>query len=146
MIMASAVPEAGQACSIVPPPNYEGSDKQWRDVRSAVENASAIIDGEVIRTWSPQHSAVVRVHHVLKGKVTEYIEVGGKGAGADCSIALERMGERSRMILSNGPAPYDLFRDQTEARLEDRFLKSDRRKIWPYYAGQPAEPIQGQSE
>ncbi len=68
--------------------------------------------------------------------MSEYIEIGGEGAGADCSVALERLGERSRMILSGGPVLYDLFYDQSEARLEDRILKSDRRKVWPYFQGQ----------
>ncbi len=108
---------------------------QRRNVKLSIEKATAIVDGEVIRTWTRETPALVRVHHVLKGDVKEIIQVGGEGAGADCSIALERLGERSRMILNGGPERYDLFYDQSEARLEDHFLKSDRRKIWPYYPG-----------
>ena len=39
------------------------------------------------------------------------------------------------MILTGGPERYDLFRDQSEAHLEDRILESDRRKVWPYIPG-----------
>jgi hypothetical protein len=39
------------------------------------------------------------------------------------------------MILNGGPEVFDLFYDQSEARLEDHFLKSDRRKVWPYFPG-----------
>ena len=123
------------ACSIVLPRDYEGSSLQRRNVKLAIEKASAIVDGEVIRPRTREAPALVRVHHVLKGNVKEIIQVGGEGAGADCSIALERAGERSRMILNGGPELYDLFYDQSEARLEDRLLRSDRRKVWPYYPG-----------
>ena len=136
LILALGAPSTAIACSIVFPADYEGSAKQRRNVKSAIEQATAIVDGEVTRPWSRDKPALVRVHHVLKGSASGYIEVGGEGAGADCSIALERVGERSRMILRGGPAIYDLFHDQSEARLEDLILKSDRRKIWPFYPGQ----------
>jgi len=77
------------------------------------------VDGEVIQPWTTKSPALVRVHHVLRGIASEVIQVGGEGAGADCSIALERVGERSRMILNGGPEVFDLFYDQSEARLED---------------------------
>ena len=124
------------ACSVVLPKDYEGSARQRREVREAITQSPAIVDGEVIRPWFGGKPALVRIHHVLKGKVAELIEVGGPGAGGDCSLALEWIGERRRMILSGGPNLYDLFRDGSEARLEDRILKSDRRKIWPYSPGQ----------
>ena len=38
------------------------------------------------------------------------------------------------MLLFNGPAPYDLFMAE-DPRLVDRYLHSDRRKVWPYRAG-----------
>jgi hypothetical protein len=125
------------ACSVVLPQDYEGSRAQQQNVRAAIESATLIVDGEVIRAWTPASPALVRVHHVLKGSSTDVIEVGSPGAGGDCSIALDRLGERSRMILSGGPERYDLFRDQSEARLEDQILDSDRRKVWPYISGQP---------
>jgi hypothetical protein len=120
---------------VVLPRDYEGSPLERRNVKEAIERATLIIDGEVIRPWTRDAPALVRVHHVLKGTINDIVQVGGEGAGADCSIALERVGERSRMILNGGPVVYDLFHDQSEARLEDRFLKSDRRKVWPYYPG-----------
>lgn len=119
------------------PDDYQGSSLQRRNVRMAIQKASTIVDGEVVRPWTRETPALVRVHHVLKGDVREIIQVGGEGAGANCSIALERLGERSRLILNGGPAVYDLFYDQSEARLEDRFLRSDRRKVWPYFPGRP---------
>jgi hypothetical protein len=128
------------------PDDYEGSRAQWLDAKRAVEGATIIVDGEVISAWSPIHPATVRVHHVLKGNAPPIIKVGGAGAGADCSLALDRVGERRRMILSGGPVVYDLFRDGSAARLEDRFLKSDRRKVWPYFAGQAAKAIRGRPE
>jgi len=128
------------------PDDYEGSRRQWQDAKSAVENANAIVDAEVVSPWSPADPATVRVHHVLKGNVPGLIKVGHQGAGADCSLALLNVGERRRMILTGGPAIYDLFRDGSEARLEDHFLRSDRRKVWPYVAGHHAEAIQGKPE
>ncbi|HQV02495.1 MULTISPECIES: hypothetical protein [unclassified Novosphingobium] len=128
------------ACSIILPADYEGSSQQRRDVRDSIERATIIIDGEVVRPWTPERPALVRVEHVLKGYPPELVEVGGPGAGADCSIPLAHIGERSRMILSNGPSPYDLFRDQSEARHEDRVLHSDRREVWPYFPGIQAAP------
>lgn len=135
-LAATALPSAPVfACSVVLPPDYEGSAMQRRSVKLRIEKATAIVDGEVIRTWTRETPALVRVHHVLKGDVKEVIQVGGEGAGADCSIALQNLGQRSRMILSGGPERYDLFYDYSEARLEDHFLKSDRRNVWPYYPG-----------
>ncbi|MCW2365531.1 hypothetical protein M2341_000978 [Sphingobium sp. B7D2B] len=137
VLAAAAFPIApASACSIVLPRDYEGSARQRRDVKLAIQKASAIIDGEVIRPWTREAPALVRVHRLLKGTAGDTIQVGGEAAGGDCSIALERTGERSRMILNGGPAIYNLFYDQSQARLEDHFLKSDRRKVWPYYAGQ----------
>ena len=51
------------ACSMVLPRNYEGSSLQRRDVKLAIEKASAIVDGEVIRPWTRETPALVRVHH-----------------------------------------------------------------------------------
>jgi len=128
------------ACSIVIPAGYQGSAKQRQDVQADLDRATVIIDGEVVRAWTPDKPALVRVEHVLKGYPPEFVEVGGPGAGADCSLNLESLGEHRRMILMNGPAPYDLFRDESEARLEDRILHSDRRKVWPYVSGTESSP------
>ncbi len=125
-----------QACSVVFPKDYVGSAKQWRDVRESIEKSTAIVDGEVVRAWTPDRPALVRVEHVFKGYPSEFIEVGGPGAGADCSINLERTGERLRMILFGGPSPYNLFMLENP-RMVDRILHSDRRKVWPYFPGTP---------
>ncbi|HOB13289.1 MAG TPA: hypothetical protein PK680_08930 [Novosphingobium sp.] len=125
------------ACQIVMPEGYWGSAQHRRDVREDIERASVIIDGEVVRAWTPDKPALVRVEHVLKGYPPDFIEVGGPYAGSDCSLNLENVGERRRMILSNGPHPYDLFRDGSAAQFEDRILRSDRRKVWPYFPGTP---------
>ena len=132
---ALAVSSPAIACAIVLPANYEGSALQQRNVRDAVSNAMAIIDGEVIRPYSDTQNALVRVAHVYRGNVPSVIEVGYADS---CAIALEQSGGKMRMILSAGPQVYQLYRDQSEARLEDRILKSDRRKIWPYVEGRAA--------
>ena len=122
------------ACSVVLPDDYDGSAQQRRDVRAAIERATVIVDGEVVRASTPNAPALVRVYHVLKGSPGEFIEVLG-GGGGDCSISLDRGGERLRLILVGGPKYYELYRDQSKARLEDRVLHSDRRKVWPYRRG-----------
>ena len=133
LIAGLAMSSPASACSIFHPEGYVGSAQQRRDVRAAIETASVIVDGEVVRSWRWDRPALVRVEHVFKGYPAEYIEVGGPGAGVDCSIPLEE-GERQRMLLFNGPAPYDLFMAE-DPRLVDRYLHSDRRKVWPYRAG-----------
>ena len=122
------------ACSIVVPRDYEGSAQQRRDVRESINQATVIVDGEVVRAWTPAAPARVRVYHVLKGSPGEFIEVLG-GDGGDCSITLDRGGVRLRLILVGGPKYYGLYRDQSEARIEDRILHSDRKKVWPYRTG-----------
>ena len=123
------------SCSIVYPEGYVGSAEERRDVRKTIEQATVIVDGEVVRPWTEDRPALVRVVHVFKGTPDEFIQVGGPGAGGDCSLALDQEGERRRMILTGGPDRYDLFQDGSEARLEDRILHSDRRKVWPYRRG-----------
>ncbi|HEY0114999.1 MAG TPA: hypothetical protein VGB54_04700 [Allosphingosinicella sp.] len=126
-----------QACSVVIGAGYEGSAQQVRDVRRAIDEASVVLDGEVVRPFvRGQHNALVRVERVLRGTAAATIEVGESDS---CSIALEQAGERMRMILSAGPEVYLLYRDQSAARIEDRILRSDRRREWPYWPGQ-AQP------
>ena len=123
------------ACSVIVPPDYEGSARQRHAVRDAIDQATLIIDGEVARPWTPGSSTLVRVYHVLKGSAGEYVEILGDGGGGDCSITHTRGGERLRLILVGGPKYYELYGDQSEARLEDQILHSDRRKVWPYRTG-----------
>jgi hypothetical protein len=130
---SAALTMAGPAlsCSVAQPKGYAGSAQQRRDVRIAIEQSAAVIDGEVVRPWTREKPALIEVYQLLKGWTGNFIEVGGPSAGSDCSIALKQEGARLRMILSGGPNPYDLYRDDSQARLEDKILKSDRRKTWP---------------
>ena len=122
------------ACSVVVPEDYEGSIQQRHDVKAAIGRATVIVDGEVVRAATPNAPALVRVYHVLKGSPGEFIEVLW-GDGGDCLISLDRGGERLRLILVGGPKYYELYRDQSASRIEDRILHSDRRKVWPYRSG-----------
>jgi hypothetical protein len=128
------------ACTAVLPKGYAGSAQERRDVRKMIEQSVLVVDGEVVRPWTKEEPAVVEVDQVLRGWSGNFIEVGGPSAGSDCTIALKRNGERLRLILSNGPNPYDLYRDTSNPRLVDRMLKSDRRKLWPYVAGDNPQP------
>ena len=134
MLYTSLDQGVAMACSIVVDPNRTYFE-HFREVRKYIERASSIIDGEVVRPaiWGKQ-TALVYAHHVLKGAPGPWFEVGG-GGGGDCTIALDRKGERMRMVLSKGPEEYLLFFDQSDAQIEDRILRSDRRKVWPFHAG-----------
>jgi hypothetical protein len=124
------------ACSVVVPEGYEGSAQQLRDVRRSVEASTAIIDGQVVRPYvEGKQNALVLAYRVLKGPKQNFFEVG---RGDSCSIVLDRVGERERMVLSAGPKVYLLYDDQAGARIEDRILGSDRRKAWPFVAGHGA--------
>jgi hypothetical protein len=138
--MALAIASPALSCSVVFPKGYAGSAQERRDVRKMIEQSVLIVDGEVVRPWTREEPALVEVDPVLKGWSGNFIEVGGPSAGSDCTIALERNGERLRMILSSGPNPYDLYSDSSNPRLVDRMLKSDRRKLWPYVAGENPQP------
>jgi len=124
-------------CSVVIPKGYEGSAKQLSDVRQVIAESSAIIDGQVIRPYvEGKQNALVLAYRVLKGPTQNFFEVG---RGDSCTLVLDRVGERARMLLSAGPSVYLLYVDQSDARIEDRLLGSDRRRVWPYFSGQPAE-------
>ena len=118
------------ACSIF----WDGTQASLRDdAKNAVERSTLIIDGEVVRPFIDQdHLALVRVVHVYKGSAVDFVEVG---EGDSCTIRLDRVGERSRMLLTDGPETYLLYYDQSNARYEDRILKSDRRTVWPFVEG-----------
>jgi hypothetical protein len=138
LIIGMALATPALACSIVIDPNRSVAEHR-RATRSGLDTATAIIDGEVARPFiEGKQTALVYAYHVLKGPAGPWFEIGF-GGGGDCSIALDRAGERSRMILSEGPDIYMLFYDQSDARMQDRLLKSDRRRVWPFREGQPAE-------
>jgi hypothetical protein len=117
------------ACSVVVPTDWGPSEYQ-KMARDAVDGSTAIIDGEVIQPFiAGKQNALVRAVHILKGPQKAEFEVGERNS---CSIELDHAGQRSRMLLSGGPAVYYLELDQSNARYEDRVLTSDRRKVWPY--------------
>lgn len=125
------------ACSVVIPSSW-GPAEFRKVARDAVQSATAIIDGEVIRPAIPgRQNALVRAARVFKGPNQTEFEVGERDS---CSILLDQTGERRRMLLVGGPDVYELQNDGANARYEDRLLRSDRRRVWPYRAGAPAEP------
>jgi hypothetical protein len=132
---AFLIPSAGMACSVFIPEGYEGSSKQLRDVKQAIGNSPALIDGEVVRAGDyGRPPALVYAHRVLKGPNERWFKVGTNNNDS-CAIPLTQVGARMRMILWGGPNEYALLRDQSEARIEDKILGSDRRKDYPYFSG-----------
>jgi hypothetical protein len=120
------------ACSVGIPDDW-GPYQFQQMAHDAVGDSTAIIDGEVIQPFIPgKQNAIVRAVRVLKGPPQIEFEVGEQDS---CSIVLDHVGERSRMLLNGGPSVYYLQDDQSNARYEDSLLKSDRRKVWPYRAG-----------
>ncbi|MCC2979386.1 hypothetical protein [Sphingomonas sp. IC4-52] len=117
------------ACAVVVPETW-GAREMRQAAKRAVDNATLIVDGEVIRPFIPgRQTALVRVARVFKGQQRVEVEVG---EGDSCSIILDRLGQKSRMILIGGPSIYLLQEDQSNARYEDQLLGSDRRKVWPF--------------
>ena len=131
-LLAMLVPASAHACTFVLDP-----EPTWREMesraRNAVHSATAIIDGQVIRPLVQGGApALVRAHRVLKGpQQTEFLV----GEGDSCDEALTTPGERRRMLLHGGPDIYYLAIDIADPRIEDRILRSNRRRDWPYVAG-----------
>lgn len=127
-----------QACSVVVPPNRQPNDLV-RIAQRTINDATAIIDGEVVQPFiEGKQNAIVRAVRVFKGPVKELYEIGEQDS---CSLRLDRLGERRRMLLVGGPLIYDLWNDGSNGRYEDRILKSDRRKVWPFVAGMESSPV-----
>jgi len=127
-------PVSASACSIVVR-EEDDTPARWRAIaREAVDNASAIIDGEVIRPFvDGKQNALVRAHRIFKGPKQEVFEIGER---TSCDVALQEQGERQRMLLHAGPALYYLPISGNHA-YEDEILGSDRTRDWPYRRGQP---------
>jgi hypothetical protein len=127
------------ACSVVIDRQPSPAEER-RDARRAIETASAVIDGEVVQAGDYSRApALVYAHRVFKEPPDQrWFKVGTAG-GDSCAISLERAGDRLRMILDGGPQEYVLFRDGSHAEAEDRILKSDRRKEYPYFNGPQAD-------
>jgi hypothetical protein len=136
--LSVVVPGSASACSVFVR-DEDNKPERWRaDAREAVDRATAIIDGEVIRPFVPgKQNALVRAHRTFKGPQQEVFEVGER---TTCDIALMHQGERRRMLLHAGPALYYLS-SLDNPKYEDEILGSDRNKDWPYRPGQsPASP------
>ncbi|MFS0773878.1 hypothetical protein [Sphingomonas sp. 1P08PE] len=130
--MAISAVDQASACSIVVPTDW-GQSHFRKMAKDAVDNSTAIIDGEVVQPFiEGKQNAIVRAARVLKGPRATLFEIGERDS---CSLRLDRTGERRRMLLVGGPKVYDLWNDGSNARYEDHHLKSDRRKVWPYVAG-----------
>jgi hypothetical protein len=99
------------------------------EARRLIREATAVIDGEVVRPLADGQPALVRAARVLKGPVQEFFAVGERHS---CDLALTEAGARRRLILVGGPEVYFLPVDYSNARYEDRLLGSDRRRDWPY--------------
>jgi hypothetical protein len=135
--LATLTPSAAEACSYVrirPPTLAEN----MREARDTIARATAIVDGEVIRPSGPGTTALVRAHRVLKGPPQAIFEIGERDS---CDNAPRTMGDRLRMVLVGGPDVYFLSLRQGDPRAEDRILRSDRRRDWPYRSG-PAIPVE----
>lgn len=131
-IALAAMPIQASACSVVMTrePTYR---EQMTHARKTVEQASLIIDGEVIEPArrNPDSSIIparVKVYRVFKGSVSENVWIGEE---TSCDIFLDQPGERMRLLLFGGPDVYTTWVDYSNARAIDRILKSDRRKDWP---------------
>lgn len=120
------------ACTVISTGERSPAEKR-REARLAIERATAVIDGEVVRPLARDgRPALVRAARVLKGPARDYFEVGERHS---CDVPLTRAGERLRLILVGGPDLYFLPDDYSNARYEDRILRSDRRRVWPYRQG-----------
>ncbi len=131
-LLAMLVPGAAAACTLyVPRPPTPAEDAAG--ARHAVDNAAAIIDGEVIRPFVPgRAAALVRVHRRFKGPERAEYEVG---VLTSCDVPLMRLGERMRMILTGGPHVWFIRMGTLNEAAVDRVLGSDRRRDWPYVRG-----------
>ena len=136
-MLAMLAPASAHACAVVSDHRQTWTEN-LAQARQTIERAAAIIDGEVIRPFvEGGPPALVRAHRVLKGPQQADFPIGWSGS---CGIALTDRGERARMILTGGPDLYYLEIDQSNARLEDALLRSDRRRDWPFVQGTAPAP------
>jgi hypothetical protein len=135
LIAAAAMPATAEACSVIMD-HQPSPAENLREARRLIGGATAVVDGEVVRPFiRGRQNALIRAARVLKGSPQALFEVGERDS---CDIALVAVGERRRLILSGGPDVYYLSVDQSNARYEDRVLRSDRRREWPFRAGGPS--------
>ena len=125
---------SAHACSTVVSQKRSLAERE-RDALLLIQQASAVIDGEVTRASDGKGGpALVYAHRVLKGPQKQWFLVGERNS---CDIALVTVGERLRLILIDGPDTYFLPVDYSNAHAEDKVLKSKRRKEWPYRSALP---------
>ena len=130
-----AAPAPASACSVLVAGEaaLEPSlAEKRREARRTIERATAVIDGEVVRPMADGQPALVRAARVLKGPVQDYYKVVDR---VGCDRRLDKAGERLRLILVGGPELYSMPQYRSYPRFEDRVLRSDRRRVWPYRAG-----------
>ena len=109
--------------------------ERQNDARRFIQQATAVVDGEVVRASDGKGGkALIYAYRVLKGPQKQWFAVGDRDS---CDVALMEVGERLRLILVGGPDTYFVPRDGSNSHAEDRVLKSDRRKEWPYRSGLP---------
>lgn len=121
------------------PPAPEEIQKRARRV---IEQASAIIDGEVVRVQTLEQPAQIRVHRIFKGPDKAIFEVA---AGTTCDSGPGNLGERRRYVLFGGPVVYrmdafveTIFTINKQIELApyiDKELGSVRENEWPYVPG-----------
>ena len=126
------MPVEASACSVV----YSAIDRthaaEWRRAREAVKNADVMMDAEVIRPFiRGKQTALLKAHRIFKGPSQETFEVD---APDSCALEFDREGERSRVFLRNGPGAYVAWDTGLNWQV-DKLLGSDRRKDWPFVAG-----------
>lgn len=126
-VMLAAAPAAAEACSVVSTHRPSAAERMG-EARRAVGQATAILDGEVIRALADGQPALVRATNVLKGPAQDLYAIGERDS---CDVALTQVGQRLRLILVGGPDLYYLPADSSNARFEDRLLGSDRRRASP---------------
>ena len=137
LLLQPMMSATSSACSI---DTTEKSPQELRaDARRVVAEATAIVDGEVIRPLvDGKHNALLRAHKILKGPKKNVFEIGERNA---CDVALTVLGQRMRVVLEGGPDLYYLPIEYfTNATYQDEVLGSDRTKDWPNRGGQFPPP------
>lgn len=105
-LLLLAWPGPASACS--PPRNLTDAEVV-RSVRSAIDQATAIVDAEVVGvTVDRRRNTIVtrlRVLRVWKGPRRQWIEVGEAN---NCDLSLSQVHARYRIVLDGGPNRYNL--------------------------------------
>jgi hypothetical protein len=130
----AVAPGVANACSVVVDGDPPTRAERRAEAAKTVAQASAIYDGVVVEPATRDRPAKVQVTRVFKGPVVEFFYVQEFDS---CDIFFDTLGERTRFVLFRGPEIYSTWVDTSTAEEIDWVLKSDRRKEWPYYRGNP---------